>query len=629
MPLLIHLSFWIVFLAFVPPIAASEPAVTPTTVDERWTWDLSSLYPDDAAWEEDLNRLPELYAAYAAYEGRLGEGSAVFLEVMELGTDIGRILSRVWSYASLQRSTDIRLAANVERVQRVQLTLAPLYPKTAWFDPELLTLGADTVKRYLEEEPRLEIYRKPLLDALREAPHVLSPEAERVLATVSSAIGTSRQVYDMLRTADIIWPEVTLSTGETVTIDIQGYDKHRRSSVREDRKAVFEAFWAVYDQYARTFATTYFDDVRANVLMARVRNYESALAREFFSENLPEAVYHTLIEEVHTSLPALHRYFSLRGRMLGIEEQQYYDIYPAVVQTDDTYPIERAVAVFSRAIKPLGADYHRQITEALSKRWMHVYPQPGKRPGAFMSDGVYDAHPFILLNHQDDFTSLSTLAHEWGHAMHSWYSRQNQPITTARTSLFTAEIAAFMNELLLIRERIENAPNEESRLFYLGQELEQYRGAFFRQAKFAEFELRAHEAVERGEPLSAPRLHALYGELLREYMGHDEGVVTIDETYFREWAYIPHFYSNFYVYNYATAMAGAAFFAEKIYRGDEAVRAAYLDVLKAGGSDDPHQILLRAGLDLTSPEPYRAIPDRMHEIMDEMEGILDRLQSAG
>ena len=625
----------LLFLSLVGCLGAvslgAEAPVTPESpaVDERWVWDLTSLYENDAAWEADLARLPALADAIAAYEGRLGEGSAVFFEAMQAQTEMVRVLTRAWSYASLQRSTDIRDATNVERAQRIGLLFGQLGPKTSWVTPEVLSLGPATVERYLEEQPALADYRKGLIDTLRAAPHTLGAEAEQVLATVGPAMGNSRNVYDMLRTADIDWPEITLSTGETVTVDIQGYTRLRRLTHRDDRRAVFEAFWAVYDQFSRTYATTYFDDVQANVLMARVRNHESSLAREFFAENLPEAVYRTLIEEVHHGLPALHRYFKLRGRMLGILDQRYYDIYPSVVETRDAYPIEKAVEVFLESTRPLGEDYYARTKEGLAQRWMHVYPQPGKRSGAFMSGGVYDAHPFVFLNHQDDFETTSTLAHEWGHALHSWYSNDNQPITTARYSLFIAEIAAFVNELLLVRERQAHAATDENRLFYLGQELEQYRGAYFRQAKFAEFELRAHEAVESGQPLSAPRLNAIYGELLREFMGHDEGVVVIDEAYHREWAYIPHFYRNFYVYNYSTSMAGAAFFAEKIFSGDAAMRDAYLEVLKAGGEDDPHQILLNAGLDLASPTPYQAIPTRMHAIMDEMEAILDRQAEEG
>ena len=341
------------------------------------------------------------------------------------------------------------------------------------------------------------------------------------------------------------------------------------------------------------------------------------------SDNLPPEVYRTLVSEVNAALPTLHRYFKLRTRMLGLDEMRYYDIYPSLVSLDKTFDIETSKEITLDAMTILGDDWVEMQQKAINERWMHVYPQQGKRSGAYMSPGAYDVHPYLLLNHNDDYESLSTLAHEWGHAMHTLYSKQTQPFDTAFYSTFIAEIPSTSLELILNDYMTTRAESDNEKLYYLGSALEGMRGTFFRQTMFAEFELALYEAVERGEALSGERISEMYGEILKRYHGHDEGVVIIDDLYTNEWMFIPHFYFNMYVCQYATSQtAGTALYAKIVEDGKVGVDN-YKNLLRAGGSDYPYTLLSNAGVDLAQPGPYRAVVAKMNAIMDEMERMLE------
>jgi oligoendopeptidase F len=362
--------------------------------------------------------------------------------------------------------------------------------------------------------------------------------------------------------------------------------------------------------------------------LAKARKYDSVLQRELFQDNLPEDVYRTLVKEVNAGLPTLHRYFALRKQMLGLDEMRYYDGYPSLVSLDKEFDIETTKQITLEAMSVLGDDWVDMQREAMDQRWMHVYPQRGKSSGAYMNPAAYDVHPYVLLNHNDDYDSLSTFAHEWGHAMHSLYSKQSQPFDTAFYATFIAEIPSTSLELILQDYMVSNAASDQERLYYLGSALENLRTTFFRQTMFAEFELSLYEAVERGEALSGERISEMYGEILKRYHGHDDGVVIIDDLYTNEWMFIPHFYYNMYVFQYSTSQtAGTALYAKIKEDGEEGVEN-YKNLLRAGGSDYPYTLLTRAGVDLAQPEPYRAVITKMNAIMDEMEEILARQASS-
>ncbi|MBP8926559.1 MAG: oligoendopeptidase F family protein [Pseudomonadales bacterium] len=422
--------------------------------------------------------------------------------------------------------------------------------------------------------------------------------------------------------SDIPWPSLVIDASE-VRIDNQGYGLHRQNPDRAIRRQVFESFFGTWKQYESAIGQTLAAQVQARVFEARMRNFSSAREAALFVDNLPVAIYDRLIEQAHAGLPVLHRYFRLRARMLGVDDLAYHDIYPELVSVPGlSYTLDEAKTLTRQALAPFGPEYLAVLDSGFEGDWMHAFPQEGKRSGAYVFGSAYDVHPYVLLNHQDDFDSLSTFAHEWGHAVHSVLSNQSQPWETAGYATFVAEMASTINSILLLQKLQAEAGSDRQRLYFLAQELETYRATFFRQAMFAEFDASIHAAAEAGEALTGERFTAMYLELLRRYHGSDEGVMSIDPRYALEWAYIPHFYRNFYVFQYATSVTASTAFASRLV-GPEGVQARkdVIGMLRKGSSEYPHAMFVAAGVDLSEPGPYQTVFARMNAIMDEMERL--------
>jgi oligoendopeptidase F len=600
------------------------PAWSQSDESLRYEWDLTDLYPNVAAWEDAMSDVAERIAALPDYQGTLGDSAEAMLGALREISDTNKETARAYVYTSLERDADQRQADTQARFARARQLYSDLEEATSWISPEVLALGAPTVRQYIAAEPGLADFEFMLNDILRQAPHTLDQQTEAILAQAGLVLSSAEQIYGNFANADIPWPSVTLSEGQEVTLSQAGYSRWRSAANRDDRKLVFDTFWDTWNQYSDGMGATLASEVQANLFTARVRNHDGVLAHNLFDDGLPPEVYTQLVTQVNDALPIFHRYLQLRGRMLGVEDLRYYDIYPPLVEVDTgVFDLERSEEITFAALQPFGQRYLDLLEYGLSQDWMHSHPQPGKRSGAYMNGSAYDVHPYVLLNHNDDYNALSTFAHEWGHAVHSLLANENNPFENAYYSTFIAEMASTINEILLEEYMIENARSDEERLFYLGNALESIRGTFFRQTMFAEFELAIHEAAENGEPLTGPRLTELYSELLKRYHGHDQGVLTIDEPYAVEWAYIPHFYYDFYVFQYATSITGAAWFAEQFLAGDTTVRDAFIQVLSAGGSDYPHNILRdEAGLDMTQPEAYEPVLRRMNNLMDRIEALL-------
>jgi len=594
-----------------------------TAVDPQYTWDLTELFPSVEAWNEARQEVLSEFESIEAHRGTLGDSADSLYQAYRQISDTLRKISRVYVYASLNGDEDLRVGETQERVQLAQIMFAQFNEATAWMQPELIEVGREVIESYLKEDERLAPFAYQLDDSLRNAPHTLGLEAEQTLSYLSQTFGAPSNTYSLIANSDIPWPTITLSDGEEVTVDAQGYGRARGSSNRDDRKLAFDTYWTKWGEYRSSVGMVLNSHIQTQVGLAKARNYDGVLHRELHQDNLPPAVYHTLVEEVNKALPTLHRYFQLRGRMLGVEQMHYYDIYPPLVSLDKEFDIETSKAITLEAMSVLGEDWVEMQKTAMDERWMHVYPQRGKRSGAYMAGFAYDVHPYLLLNHNDDYASLSTLAHEWGHAMHTLYARQEQPFETAGYATFIAEIPSTSLELILQDYMQENAETIDEKLFYLGHALEGMRGTFFRQTMFAEFELALYEAAERGEALSGDRISEIYGEILRRYHGHDEGIVVIDDLYTNEWMFVQHFYFNMYVFQYATSKTAGTALYSKIVNGGEAGVENYKNLLKAGGSNYPYLLLVEAGVDLAKPEPYQAIVAKMNAIMDEMERLLD------
>jgi len=589
---------------------------------EPHRWELGDIYRDTKAWEAALEAIQEGTEAIQAFRGGLGSSPQALLQCLELHFSVLKEMYRASSYASMRYHEDTRVGVTAGMEQRASLVATHLAEAASFIEPEILSLGQETVARYVDTEPALKTYSHQLDDILRRADHTRSAAEEEIIAAAGLVADAPSTGYGMLANADAPWPTVTLSDGTDFLLNQAGFSRYRSAENREDRELVFREFFDVWQRFGRTYGTMLYAQVKRDVFYARVRRYDSSLAASLDADRIPVAVYHTLVEQANAHLPVLHRYFGLRARMMGLTQMRYWDIYPSLVSQDRTYPIERGEELVLGAVEPLGKGAREALAEGFGSRWMDVYPRQGKKSGAYMNGHVYDVHPYVLMNYNDDYESVSTLAHEWGHALHSYLTNRTQHFVNADYSIFLAEIASTLNEALLLHRMLADSTDPAERLFYLGHALEQLRGTFFRQSMFAEFELAIHERVEGGAALTADDLSEMYGSLLRRYHGHDEGVLSVDDMFEVEWAYIPHFYYSFYVYQYATSVAASSLLAERILSREPGATRAYLDLLSAGGAGYPYDLLVEAGVDLARPEPYRTLMRRMERIMDEIEGLL-------
>jgi oligoendopeptidase F len=592
------------------------------TVDIKDTWNLAEIYPSVQAWNADQEKLTAQMAELAKCAGQMGTSAARFKQCMDLSTDMDKRLSRMYAYASEKFSDDTSQPANLELNQRAELAYSKLNEAEAFMKPEILKIGRERVEAFLKQEPSLAIYRHPLDDILRTAEHTLDKEGEELVARFGLTQGTGNTVYTTMTNSDMQWPKIKLSTGEEAYLDGSGYTKWREAPNRADRKAVMDAFFGAHKVYEQTFGITLYSALKEDMVLAKVRKYPDSITAKLDNNRLPVAVMDTLIQQATATLPTLHRYFRLRAKMLGVQGMRYYDIYPPLVHTTLKFPLANAKAATLAAVAPLGPEYVATMRKGFDSRWMDVYPRKGKQSGGHMDGYAYDVHPYLLLNYNDDYESQTTLAHEWGHAMHSYFSNGNQPFATANYATFIAEIASTLNEELMLDHVLKTAKNDDERLYYLGSALEAIRGTYYRQAMFGEFERQIHKRVDAGEALTGESFTKAYCEILKRYHGHDQGVVTIDDNYCLEWAYIPHFYNGFYVYQYATSIAASSLFAERILKKEPGALEKYIALLKSGSSDYPYDLVKKAGVDLATPAPYQAISARMNSIMDEIEKIL-------
>ncbi len=580
-------------------------------------WDLTALYPTPAAWTAEraavLGALPKLLA----YRGRLGEGAATLRAALQLRSDLARRADRLDAYASLKADEDLRDASGQERSQLADDLDGRVQGAGAWIGPELLALAPDKVDAEFDTDPALSKFRFYLRDLRRRSPHILNAEAESLLAAADTPLDGTERGRDQLVGADMPWPEITL-TQVKVRLDYPAFEAHRVDRNRDDRTAVYQAFFETFRSFEGTLGELLSSKLQANIFRATAHRYPSALAAALAPHAIPERAYRTMVAETNIGLPVLHRYLDMRRRMLGLSELTYHDLYVPMTTTNPAFDIATSRRNVVAAVAPLGAAYEARLATITAAGWMNAYPSRGKASGGYMNPGAYDVHPYVLLNHTGDYEGMTSLAHEFGHAMHSVLDDENQPYELSRYPIFVAEIASTVNEQLLADHMQRTARTKDERLFYMVQLCELLRTTYFRQSMLAEFELRIYEAAQDGQSLTGARFTAFYLDLLRRYHGPD---VRIDPLYGIEWASIGHFYYNFYVYQYATSIAAAAYFADRILTGGVSDRETYLNVLKAGGSDYPTAILQRAGLDMTAPTPYRALVSKMNATLDAIERL--------
>jgi oligoendopeptidase F len=597
-----------------------------SAVSNKYKWDLAQIYPTDQAWRAAKDKLVTELPAVRAFRGTLGSSASKLAEALELSSRLSKEFSRLYVYASMMSDQDTRVSTYQGMQQEMAQVGATFGAETSYMEPEILKLDTSKVESFISSEPRLKVYTFYLHDILRRRAHTLSDSEEKLLASSSIVASASSDTYGILSDADFPHPTVTLSDGKSVKLDSSAFNLYRAVPNRGDREKVMSSFFGSLGAFRATFGSTLNGEVQSDVFYAKARNYTNALERALDAANIPTTVYMRLIDGVNRGLPTFHRYLNLRKKMMGVSELHYYDLYaPLVASVDLTYTVDEGEKQVLEALKPLGPDYAAAANRAFNERWIDMYPTPGKRSGAYSNGGAYDVHPYMLINYNSKYTDVSTIAHELGHTMQSYLSNKTQPYPLADYPIFVAEVASTFNEALLIDYMLKTIKDDATKLSLLGNYLEGIKGTVFRQTQFAEFELRAHEMAEKGEPLTGDALSKLYAEITKKYYGHDKGVCIVDDYIQYEWSFIPHFYRNFYVYQYATSFTASAALSEKVLAGDQAATKRYLTFLSSGGSKYPIDLLKDAGVDMTSDEPLNLTLQKMNRVMDEMEKLIAKM----
>ena len=593
-------------------------------VADKYKWNLTDIYPDVAAWRKQKDSIAAELPKLRDFRGKLGSSSQTLASALELSTRLAKELTRLYVYASMLSDTDTRVSEPQGMQQEMQQIFAQFGAEASFVEPELLKVGSATVEKFIDAEPRLKVYTFYLRDIVRRAPHTLSDAEEKLLADASPLAGSASNIYGILTNADFPYPTITLSDGRSVKVDQSGYSELRTSKNRDDRKAAMSAFFTSLGAFSRTFGTTINSEAQKVLFYAKARKYPSNLAASLDPANIPVSVYTRLVAGVNKNLPTFHRYLKLRKRMMGItDDLHYYDLYaPLVASVDLRYAPEEAQQHVLEAVAPLGRDYQAVVQRAFNERWLDWQPTEGKRSGAYSNGGAYDVHPYMLLNYLGQYNDVSTLAHELGHTMHSYFSNKTQPFPTADYATFVAEVASTFNEALLIDHMLKQIKDTPTRLSLLGNYLENIKATVFRQTQFAEFELKMHEMAEKGQPITGEALDKVYLDITRRYYGHDQKITVVDDYIAHEWSFVPHFYRDFYVFQYATSFTAAEALSAKVLSGDQAATKRYLAFLGSGGSDYPVNLLKTAGVDMTTDEPLDLTLRKMNAVMDEMEKLL-------
>ncbi|PLR68968.1 MULTISPECIES: oligoendopeptidase F [Bacillaceae] len=585
------------------------------------TWGLEDIFENDEAWEAEFKEVKAALPKISEYKGKLADSAEGFLEALTYQDEVMERLGKLYTYAHMRYDQDTTNSHYQGLNDRASNLYTQASSVSSYIIPEILSMDEASIKSFLEEKEELRVYEHTLDEINRQRPHVLSAEQEALLAQASDVLGSSSNTFGMLNNADLEFPSIKDEDGEDVEVTHGRYIRFLESEDRKVREDAFKAVYSTYDKYKNTFASTLSGAVKKDNFYAAVRNYDSARQAALSNNNIPEEVYDNLIKTVNDNLHLLHKYLDLRKKVLGLEELHMYDLFtPLVKDVKMKIPYTEAKDYLLKGLAPLGEDYLAILDEGFENRWVDVHENKGKRSGAY-SSGTYGTNPYILMNWQDNVNNLFTLAHEFGHSVHSYYTRQSQPYQYGHYSIFVAEVASTCNEALLNDYLLKTIDDEKKQLFLLNHYLEGFRGTVFRQTMFAEYEHTIHKKAQEGEPLTPELLTKLYYDLNKKYFGEN---VAIDEEIGLEWARIPHFYYNYYVYQYATGYSAATALSKQILEEGEPAVKRYLEFLKSGSSDYPIEVLKKAGVDMTSPQPIEEALKVFEEKLNEMEQLLSK-----
>lgn len=589
-------------------------------IPETYTWNLSSIFTTDEDWERDFQAIQKRLPQLEALKGTIATNGQALFTVLQTRDAIYEPLEKLYVYSSMRKDEDTTNSKYLGMADRAMQLFVRTSTAAAFIEPEILALSPETLEQYIQQTPGLDLYTMQLQELNRKRPHVRSAEVEAVLAAAGEVTDAPDSIFSMIDNADLKLPSIINEEGEQAELTPGNYMTHVRSKNRQVRKDAFEAMHGTFLKQRNTLAATLAAQVKSNIFYTRQRDYSSSRQRALSNYNIPESVYDNLVASVGEHVPLLNRYMKLRKRILQLDELHMYDLYtPIVEEATDRVTYEQARDTILQALSPLGEQYTSVLKQGFKQRWIDVYETPGKRGGAY-SGGAYGTQPFILMNFQEKRDSMFTLAHELGHSMHSYFTRKNQPYQYGDYTIFVAEVASTLNEGLLTEYLLQNTQDKAVRIAILNHALEDIRATLFRQTMFAEFEQQIHSHAEKGEALTADTLTDMYTALNAKYYG---GEAVIDDLIGIEWARIPHFYYNFYVYQYATGVSAASALVQKILHEGQPAVERYLKFLSSGSSDYSIELLKKAGVDMKTPEPVRQAFQLFETHLSQLEQLLD------
>lgn len=588
-------------------------------VDQKFTWAIEDLYVSDELWQKEYDKVKEMLPRVADYQGRLSKSGEILLSFLQLSDEIGKLLERIYVYANQKCHEDTASPIYQDLSNKANALSVQVSSALAFATPEILTIPEESLVQFLYENEELKMYDFYLKDILRLKPHILSGEMEELLADAGEVAEASGSIFSMFNNADIKFPEIQDENGDKVRITHGRYGQLLESSNQRVRKDAFEGVYSTYSSYRNTLAAAFSANVKQEVFFAKARKYTSTLERALDTANIPTEVYTNLINAVHDNLGLMHRYVTIRKKLLGLEELHMYDLYaPLIADVKMEVPFEEAKSIVAKGLAPLGEDYQKILNEGYNHRWIDIYENENKRSGAY-SWGAYGTHPYVLLNYNETLNNVFTLAHEMGHAIHSYYSDKTQPYIYAGYKIFVAEVASTCNESLLIDYMLKATQDKKEKAYLINHFLEKFKGTLFRQAMFAEFEMITHKMVEDGESLTADALCKVYHDLNVAYFGQD---IVIDPEIDMEWSRIPHFYNAFYVYQYATGYSAAIALSRRILNEGAPAVEDYIRFLSGGSSNYPIELLKEAGVDMSTKEPVNQALQQFSELLTQMEDLM-------
>jgi len=616
--------FTILSLLFLFTLLTYPQQLQRKDVPGKYKWNMQDVYKSNADWQKDKEIVVKQLDEIAGFKGHLAESSDMFLKAMATYFSAAKTFSRLSDYASRLADEDLRISDNQALLQQASILGTQFSEKTAYMNPEIITIESSVIDKFFKEKPALEEYRMFVSDIQRLRAHTLSEEGENLLASFGLITDTPTNVYGIFTNAEFPKVNVTLSSGETVGLSSAAYTKYRAVGNRDDRKIIFSSFFNNYHNYQNTIGANLVGKVKIDYVYAKDRKFTNSMEASLTNFNVPTSVYENLITQIHKNLPTLYRILDMKKKLLGVDTLHYYDLYTSIAKkVDMKYSVDEGESLILDALKPLGKDYIKNLQFAYDNRWVDLMPTEGKRSGAYESGASYDVHPYILTNWNGDYESVTTLAHESGHMMHSFYSNKNQLYAKSQYPIFVAEIASTTNETLLNNYLVKNSKSDDEKLFLLGSYLDLLRNTIFRQTMFAEFEWELHKVVEKGEPLTGEQMSNIYYNIVKTYYGNDQGKCVVDPYIAYEWEYIPHFINyTYYVYQYATSLIYATAFAEKILNDGQPAVDKYYNILKGGYSDYPLNLIQKAGIDPLSSEAFDLTMNKMNKVMDQIEDII-------